>query len=94
MLPKETLSELLFFLVENEELKSIERLGSFTPTLVKESLKELAVQLRQEADKEQDYTKIDYKHFEELSPHVKQVLSTLTPREFQTLFKNFGFENS
>ncbi len=94
MLPKETLSELLFFLVENEELKSIEKLGSFSPTQVREALKELAVQLRQEADKEQDYSKIDYKHFEELSPHVKQVLSTLTPREFQTLFKHFGYENS
>ena len=93
MLPKETLSELLFFLVENEEFPSIERLGSFTPIQVKEALKELALHLRQQADKENDLSKVNYKHFEELSPQVKQVLSTLTPREFQTLFKHFGFEN-
>jgi hypothetical protein len=93
MLPKETLSELLFFLVENEDFLSIEKLGSFSPNQVKEALKELALHLRQEADKESDLSKVNYKHFEELSPQVKQVLSTLTPREFQTLFKHFGFEN-
>ena len=93
MLPKETLSELLLFLVENEEFRSIEKLGSFTPLQLKEALKELAVHLRQQADRETDLSKVDYKHFEELSPQVKQVLSTLTPREFQTLFKHFGFEN-
>ena len=93
MLPKETLSELLFFLVENEEFRSIEKLGSFTPIQFKEALKELALHLRQEADKEHDLSKVNYKHFDELSPQVKQVLATLTPREFQTLFKHFGFEN-
>ena len=93
MLPKDTLSELLFFIVENEEFKSIEKLGSFSEREVKEALRDLAVGLRQEADKERGLSKVDYKHFEELSPHVKQVLSTLTPREFQILFKHFGFEN-
>jgi len=93
MLPKETLSELLFFLVENEDFLSIEKLGSFSPSQVKEALKELALHLRQQADKETDLSKVNYKHYEELSPQVKQVLSTLTPREFQTLFKHFGFEN-
>ena len=93
MLPKETLSELLLFLVENEEFKSLEKLGSFTPAQVREGIKELAIHLRQQADREHDLSKVDYKHFEELNPRVKQVLSTLTPREFQTLFKHFGFEN-
>ena len=93
MLPKETLSELLFYLVENEEFHSLQSLGSFSTPQVKEALKELALHLRQEADKENDLSKVNYKHFEELSPRVKQVLATLTPREFQTLFKHFGYEN-
>jgi hypothetical protein len=94
MLPKQALSELIFYLAEHEEFRSIESLGTFTTAEVKNALRELAFQLRREADQEQDLSKMDYKHLDELSPKVKQVLSTLTPREFQTLFKQFGIENS
>jgi len=93
MLPKETLSELLLYLVEHEEFKSLEALSSLNPSQVRAALKELAFELKRETEKERDLSKIAYKHFEELSPKVKQVLSTLTPREFQILFKQFGVEN-
>ncbi len=92
MLPKTTLSELLLFLAEHEDFHSIESLGSFTSAQVREALKDLAFSLRKQASEEQSSAKIDFKHFEELSPKVKQVLSTLTPRECQTLFQHFGFE--
>ncbi len=93
MLPKETLSELLLYLAEHEEFSSLQALNSFNPAQVRAALKELAFELRRESEKERDLSKMAYKHLEELSPKVKQVLSTLTPREFQTLFKQFGVDN-
>ncbi|MBL7684420.1 MAG: hypothetical protein JNK65_00070 [Deltaproteobacteria bacterium] len=92
MFPKETLSEILFFLAEHESFSSVQKLGSLTPNQVKEALRSLASELKQQAIQEQDLSKVDYKKLDELSPKVKQVLSTLTPREFHTLFKNFGYE--
>ena len=91
MLPKETLSELLLYLVEHEEFLSVQSLGSFTPKQAKEALKELAFVLRQEADKDQP-EKLDLKKLEEISPKVRHALSTLTPRELQMLIRQFGIE--
>jgi DNA-directed RNA polymerase sigma subunit (sigma70/sigma32) len=93
MLPKETLSELLNYIADNEELKSIEQLGTVTPHEVRTALRELATELRIESLKEQDLSKSDYQKHDELTRKVKQVLSALTPREFQILFKQFGIEN-
>lgn len=92
MLPLETLSELLKYLAEHEEFRSLSELGSISPDEVRVALRDLSNYLRQKADKERTTAKIDPKHFEELTPKVKQVLSTLTPREFQILFKQFGIE--
>ncbi len=91
MLPKDTLSEILLYLVEHEEFKSIDKLGSLSQKEVREGLKELAFSLRQEIDREQSGT-VDIKHMQELSPKVKHALSTLTNRELQTLIKSFGIE--
>ncbi len=92
MIPKDTLSELLFYLADHEEFKSVESLGSFTPQEVRDVLRELALSLRQQADQEET-GKIDVKHLEELSSKVKHALSTLTPRELKSLVKHFDIES-
>lgn len=90
MLPKETLSEILRYLVEHEEFKSIDDLGSISRNEVRTALLELASHLQIEAKREQNLNSGSYQNYDELSPKVKHVLSTLTPREFQALLKQFG----
>ena len=94
MIPKETLSEVLRYLVDHEELKSIDSLGSISRNDVRVSLLRLADKLEEEARKEQDEDFENYQNFEELSHKVKNLLSSLSPNECKKLFKQFGIGKS
>ncbi len=92
-LPKETLSELLNFLADHESFESLRELGTITPQQVRTILKELAQELKREAAREMEETPLDPSHFDELSPEVKEALSTLSPGDLQRLIRHFGIEN-
>ncbi len=94
MIPKETLSEVLRYLVDHEELKSIDHLGSISRNEVRVGLLRLADRLEEEARKEQEDDFENYQNFEELSLKVKNLLSSLSPTECKKLFKQFGISKS
>ncbi len=93
MLPKETIGEVLRYLVDHEEFKSVDSLESITRNDVRVLLLRLADRLEAEAKQEQEDTLQDYQNFEELSVKVKTLLSNLSPGECKKLFRQFGLGN-
>ncbi len=93
MIPKETLSEVLRYLVDHEEFKSIEALGSFTRNDVRVALLKLSDRLEEEARQEHGENLQNFQSFEELSLKVKNLLASLSPNECKKLFKQFGVSN-
>lgn len=92
IMPKDTLAELLFFLAENCDFYSIEKLLDSEMTLeeVRSALRELGQGLLMEVSKEgaQGYNPQDDS---KLSKEAKAILSYLSPGEEKTLLSAFGF---
>lgn len=93
MIPNDTLSEVLRYLVDHEEFKSVDSLESISRNDVRVALLRLADKLDQEVKAEQDETFQNFQNFEELSAKVKTLLSNLSPGECKKLFKQFGISN-
>lgn len=93
MLPKETISEVLRYLVDHEEFKSVDSLESIRRNDVRVILLQLADQLEAEAKREEEESLQNYQNFEELSIKVKSLLSNLSPSECKKLFRQFGIGN-
>lgn len=89
-MPKDTLAELLQYLVEHERFTSIEDIAGNDITVpeVKNAIRELARELAKEAASE---TKsYDVKNCKVLSKTSKNVISSLSTREEKILLKKFG----
>lgn len=93
MIPNDTLSEVLKYLVDHEEFKSIDSLESISRNDVRVALLRLADKLDEESKAEQEETLQNFQNFEELSVKVKTLLSNLSPGECKKLFKQFGLGN-
>ncbi len=93
MIPNDTLSEVLRYLVDHEEFKSVDSLESISRNDVRVALLRLADKLDQEVKAEQDESFQNFQNFEELSAKVKTLLSNLSPGECKKLFKQFGISN-
>ena len=91
-MPKDTLSELLLFLSENEEFSSMSKLmgEGITSEEVRAALRELAVGLRQEAAAEAAKQAYDAKKDSHLSKDAKTIISYLSPGEERALLTAFG----
>lgn len=90
-MPKDTLSELIRYISENEDFKSVEKLagGDISVPEVRAVLRELADGLAREAALEgkKDY---DVKSCKILSKEAKNVISSLSSREERSLLTKFG----
>ncbi len=88
-MPKKAAAELLAFLAENENFESLEREldGSMEVGEVKALLREMSLQMHQEADAEESKTFTGNPH---LTRKSKQLLSCLSPTEEKALSKAFG----
>lgn len=93
MIPKDTLSEVLRYLVDHEEFKSIDNLGSLSRNDVRVALLRLADSLDEQARQEQGEDLQNFQSFEELSLKVKTLLASLSPNDCRKLFKQFGISN-
>lgn len=93
MIPKETFSEVLRYLVDHEDFKSIDALETINRNDVRVAFLRLADRLEEEAKKEQESGFDNFQNIEELSLKVKSLLSTLSPSECKKLFKQFGIGN-
>jgi len=93
MIPKDTLSEVLRYLVDHEEFKSVDSLGSISRNEVRVALLRLADTLDEQSRQEQGEELQNFQSFEELSLKVKSLLSSLSPHECKKLFKQFGVSN-
>lgn len=89
-LPKDTAAELLKYLADHEDFKSIENLGvsDVTSVEVKALLREMANQLAVEAGETR--TSYDVKNCGILSKKSKNIISCLSPREEKSLISAFG----
>lgn len=87
-MPKETAAELLFFLADNEDFSSVEKMGDSDITVeeVRAVLRELASALNREASA--NWKSFDVKG-KGLSKEAKNVISSLSPREEQSLLTAF-----
>jgi hypothetical protein len=91
-MPKETASELLIFLAENEEFDSVNSKlteGDLKVEEVRAVLREIGEALRRESNAERK-EKYDVKSCQHLSKEAKRIISYLSPREEQTLLSAFG----
>jgi len=90
-IPKDTLAELLFFLAENEEFGSVQKLLAEGVTVeeVRASLRELAEGLRKEAAAELA-NHYNAQKDTRLSKEAKTIISYLSPGEEKTLLMAFG----
>ncbi len=90
-MPKETLAELLLFLADREEFPAVQELlsGGVAIAEVRTALQELALELRKEAQQENE---VDYNPQKDskLSKEAKTIISYLSPGEEKTLLKAFG----
>ena len=90
-LPKETVSELLFYLAEHEEFSSVAQLhGGVTVEEVRAAMREVAGKLRQEADAEWGAHHYDAQKDRSLSKEAKDIISYLSPGEERALLSAFG----
>lgn len=89
-LPKDTAAELLKYLAEHEDFRSIEALGAgdVTSVEIKALLRELANQLAVEASEMR--ASYDVKSCGILSKKSKNIISCLSPREEKSLLSAFG----
>ncbi|MBI2339890.1 MAG: hypothetical protein HYU99_05950 [Deltaproteobacteria bacterium] len=85
---KDAVCELLFYLAENEEFPSLAKLKTFTKSEVAEIIKEIAFQLKGEMADEGPRQKLNSANFD-LSSKALSLISCLSPREEQLLFKSF-----
>lgn len=92
VLPQETLIELLHFLAENENFKSVEKMlgEDVTPVIVASALRELAEQLQMDLASKETVDKLDGKKSSHLSDEAKKILSTLSSREEIRLYRALG----
>jgi len=93
VLPKETLSELLLFIAENEDFNSISKKlrSGVSVEETRSALRELAGELAREAAIEQKSLESSDAGSEvTFSPKVKGILSHLSPQEKKALFTAFG----
>ena len=90
-MPKETLAELLLFLAENEEFTSVQELiaEGVSVVQVRTALREVAIELRREADAEEG-SQYNPQKDSKLSPEAKTIISYLSPGEEKSLLSAFG----
>ncbi len=84
----DTVSELLIYLAEHEEFPSLKNLREFKKEEVCDMLKELAQSLKEASLTEGGFQKADLNGFE-LSSKALSLISALSPREENILFKSF-----
>jgi len=90
-MPKEAVSELLFYLAEQEEFSSLDRLGGdVTVQETRSVFRELAEQLRREADAEWSQKDYNAQKDRSLSKEARDIISYLSPGEERTLLTAFG----
>lgn len=91
IMPKDTLAELLFFLAENCDFSSIEKMLDPEMNIeeVRSALRELGQGLLLEVSKEG--LSYDPQDDSKLSKEAKAILSYLSPGEEKTLLSAFGF---
>lgn len=85
---KDAVAELLNYLADHEDFKSIKQLKSFTKGDVTALFREMAESLKNESAKEPLISKQDIKQ-KEFSPNLNRVVSGLSPHEESLLFKSF-----
>lgn len=85
---KEAVTELLTLLADQEDFKSLSAAQGFEKEEIKEVLLEIATQLKKEADEEVPSGRVNYNDFE-FTPKALSLISCLSPREEQLLFKTF-----
>lgn len=86
---KEAVSELLIYLADNEDFKSLKGVSAFTQSDVRRILRELAQQLKEEENLETNNEKRPQYDDLELSSQAMALISSLSPREELLLFKSF-----
>ncbi len=87
-LPKQTLAEVLLFLVEKENFSSVTELRTLTLEQIQQSLTDLAFRLHEEARHENSVE--DFKRVEQgLLPSYKNLLTQLSREEKEKLIKGF-----
>jgi hypothetical protein len=91
-MPKETLSELIHFIAENERFASVgTHLGTaFALPQVRAALREVAEGLAAEARAEQAGADCGAGHKDDLSSRAREIISSLTQAEEKKLLSAFG----
>jgi ribosome recycling factor len=87
-IPKDTLAEILLFLVEKENFSSLKELGSISRQKLGEALTELAKDLKKsakDATQEEDLEKL----MEELKKPFQEIIAKLSDAERERLLKGF-----
>lgn len=85
---QEAVAELLIYLADHEDFKSIQDMKNITKGDVKNMLAELAEHLKEKAEKQPIMRKSQLKQ-KQLGVNTSQVISKLTPKEEEILFQSF-----
>jgi len=90
-IPKDALAELLIYIAEHETFASLKDFSSFKPAEVRFALKELAMQLKKELQRD-GATGVDIAKLKGIDKRTKQILSALSPRESKLLLRAFSID--
>jgi hypothetical protein len=87
-IPKDTLAEVLLYLADKEVFPSLKALGTISSANLKSALRDLAEQLKQEAQQETPHEEIEQLE-KSLKKTHQEILSELLPEEKQRLLRSF-----
>ncbi|QQR81614.1 MAG: hypothetical protein IPJ69_05770 [Deltaproteobacteria bacterium] len=97
-LPMTLLAEVLDYLADYEHFSGLDSIldEDFTVQDVRSALREIALQVRQDSDQKQLQfnAKVDFQKSEQLTTHVKSLLSSLSPTDERKLLSRFGLLES